>query len=218
MTALIPNRFLFSFEWPLAYRAKAPTIDGRLTGWTDAELLPRMGDIDGTTDFGQVWACWNETGLFVACRVSGKTKPLRCDPARFWQGDNLRLCTDMRDARTVKRGTRFCQQFFFLPTGGGADGRRAAAGTNKLQRARDDAPAIDENAITVASRVRKTGYSLEAHVPASCLNGFDPTEHPRIGLYYILEDTELGQQYLTVGDDLYWHIDPSTWPTAVLAK
>jgi hypothetical protein len=34
----------------------------------------------------------------------------------------------------------------------------------------------------------------------------------------MLEDTELGHQSLTVGDDLNWYIDPSTWPTAVLTE
>ena len=32
----------------------------------------------------------------------------------------------------------------------------------------------------------------------------------------MLEDRDHGQQYLTVGDDLYWYVDPSTWATAVL--
>jgi hypothetical protein len=59
---------------------------------------------------------------------------------------------------------------------------------------------------------------LEARIPAECLNGFDPVEHPRIGLYYMLEDRDHGQQYLTVGDDLYWYVDPSTWATAVLSR
>ena len=61
------------------------------------------------------------------------------------------------------------------------------------------------------------GYFLEAHVPADALAGFDPDEHRRIGIYYMLEDGDFGQQYLTVGDDLGWYIDPSTWATGVLA-
>ena len=116
MTALIPNRFLFAFELPLHYRSRAPSIDGRLGGWSDAELLPRLSEIDGRRDFGDVWACWNETGLFIACRVTDKRKALRCDPKRFWVGDNLRLCVDTRDTRTVKRATRFCHQFYFPNT------------------------------------------------------------------------------------------------------
>ena len=72
--------------------------------------------------------------------------------------------------------------------------------------------------MAVASNITKSGYTLEAHIPADCLSGFDPAEHPRIGFYYILEDRDHGQQYLTIGDDLYWYVDPSTWATAVLRK
>ena len=216
MTSLVPNRFLFDFEFPLAYRAKAPVIDGKLTGWTDNELLPALDEIDGREAFADVWACWNEEGVSIACRVPDKRKPLRCDPRSFWKGDNLRLCLDMRDARANRRATRFCRQFYFLPTGGGPKRNRPVAGVNKIQRAQGEAPTIAAGQIEVASTVTGGGYSLEARIPGRCLSGFDPAEHPRIGFYYILEDGDHGQQYLTVGDDLNWHIDPSTWATAVL--
>ena len=218
MTELVPNRFLFGFEFPLRYLAVMPEIDGTLGGWTDAELLPKLGAIDGRPEFADVWACWNESGVAIACRVTDKRKALRCDPRSFWSGDNLRLCTDMRDARTNKRATRFCQQFHFLPTGGGKGGKKAVAGTSSLKRAREDAPTVPVTRIQVASNVTKTGYVLEAMIPGECLSGFDPGEHRRIGLFYILEDGDHGQQYLTVGDDLYWYVDPSTWATAVLKK
>ena len=66
--------------------------------------------------------------------------------------------------------------------------------------------------------MKNTGYTLEATIPAECLAGFDPGEHPRIGFYYMLEDHEHGQQYLTVGDELHWWIDPSLWPAAKLTR
>ena len=218
MNGLIPNRLLFDFEFPLHHRSTLPVIDGDLGDWCDDDRLPRLGAVDGMPDVADVWACWDESGLSIACRVTRKRKPLRCNPKTFWKGDNLRLCTDMRDARDNKRATRFCQQFYFLPTGGGRRGADAAAGTQTIQRARENAPNLGVERIEVASRVTKTGYTLEAHMPASCLSGFDPGEHPRIGFYYILEDADHGQQYLTVGDDLYWYVDPSTWATAVLKR
>lgn len=214
---LVPNRFLFSFEFPLAYRAKLPATNGDVSTWRDAERLPMLGSIDDRGEFADVWACWNETGIAIACRVTGKNLPLRCDPRSYWTSDNLRLCTDMRDARSVKRATRFCQQFYILPTGGGPKKNRPVVGSARIKRAREDAPDVPEGRIAVAARVSKTGYTLEAHIPADSLSGFDPAEHRRIGFYYILEDRELGQQYLTVGDDLYWYVDASTWATAVLS-
>lgn len=216
MKTLVPNRFLFHFEFPLRYRKRLPSLDPELADWTDRELLPQFGELDGKPEFAPVWACWSEGGLAFACQVQGKRKALRCEPRSFWKSDHLRLCLDMRDARSNKRATRFCQQFYFLPAGGGRGGKEPVAGTAKIKRAREDAPSIPEGRLQIQSKVTKGGYKLTAHIPAECLSGFSPTDHSRIGLYYILEDQEFGQQYLTIGDDLYWFVDPSTWATAVL--
>ncbi len=218
MTKLVPNRFLFDFEFPLRYRAQAPRLTGGLGDWSDAYLLPDLGVIDGAASFGDVWACWNESGIAIACRVAGKRRRPQCDVKEFWKGDNLRLCTDMRDTRNIKRASRHCQQFYFLPSGGGKKRAAPVAGANPLQRARAAAPAVSPEQLSIAARVEADGYQLEAHISAEALAGFEPQEHPRIGFYYMLEDGELGQQHLTVGDDLYWHIDPSTWATAVLTR
>jgi len=218
MSTLVPNRFLFDFAISLQYREMMPDVDGSLTGWTDAERLPTLGEVDGQEDFAEVWACWNDRGLAFACRVTGKRQRLRCDPARFWEGDNVRLCVDMRDTRNIRRATRFCQQFFLLPTGGGRRKSEPAAGVNPIQRAREEAPPVPVERIRVASRVGPSEYNVEALIPRECLSGFDPVEHPRIGFYYLIEDGDHGQQYLTVGDDLYWHIDPSTWAAARLVR
>ena len=137
MSTLVPTRFLFDFEFPLRYRAELPSVEGDLAGWIDDERLPDLGALEGREPFADVWACWNETGLAIACRISGKRRPLQCDPRAFWAGDNLRICTDMRDARTNRRATRYCQQFFFLPTGGGKGGKEPVAGITKIKRARE---------------------------------------------------------------------------------
>lgn len=216
MSELIPNRQLFHYEVPLRRRAKPPKIDGDLSDWSDAFLMPPVRKLDGLDPFAPVYIAWDDRGLYIACRVTDKEYPLRCDPKEFWKGDNLRLCTDMRDARDIKRGTRFCQQFYFLPTGGGANRKEPVAGSARLQRAREHAPPVSPERIEIAANVTKTGYTLEAFVPADVLFGFDPAEHRRIGIYYMLEDADHGQQYLTVGDDLNWYTDPSTWATGVL--
>lgn len=212
---LVPNRLLFRFEFPLRHR-EPPNIDGDLSDWPDEFLLPSLSGLDGQTSFAKVWMAWNETGLFVACRVQGRTSPFRCDPRQYWKGDNLRLCTDMRDTRDNKRGSRFCQQFYFLPAGGGRDGKAPVAGVAKVPRASENAPAVSSQLIQVAAKRTAQAYALEGHIPADALSGFDPDDHRRIGVYVMVEDMELGQQYLTVGDELNWHIDPSTWATATL--
>ena len=218
MSQLVPNRFLFKFEIALHRCARALKIDGRADDWDDRYLLPPLHQLDAEEGFGRVYAAWNEGGLYVACHIKGKANSPRCDVARFWKSDNLRLMTDMRDTRTIRRATKFCQQFYFMPCGGGPDQDDPVAGNAPIHRAAEDAPAVPSGAISVAALVSDSGYSLTAHIPAKALNGFDPVEHSRIGLFYMIEDSELGQQSLTISDDLNWWIDPSTWPTAVLTE
>jgi len=217
MSGLVPNRFLFRFEVPLRYRA-SPKIDGDLSDWSDAYLLLDLGQLDEKESFGRIWLAWNETGLFIACQVEGRKSPLQCDPKAFWKGDNLRLMTDMRDTRDLKRASRYCQHFYFLPSGGGQDGKQPVAGSAKVNRATEHAPLAPAGSIRIASIRKGDVYTIEAHIPAEVLSGFGPDEHTRIGIYTMLEDRDLGQQYLTVGDDLNWNIDPSTWATAVLLR
>lgn len=214
---LVPNRLLVRFEFALRYR-KPPRIDGDLADWSDEYLLPDFSGMDGQDSFARIWMAWHESGLCFACQVQGRSSPFQCNPKEFWKGDNVRLCTDMRDARDNKRASRFCQQFYFLPAGGGKNGSDPIAGSTKIHRATEHAPQADPGSIAIASKRRGKTYALEAHVHASALSGFDPEEHPRIGIYTIVEDSDLGQQYLTVGDDLNWHIDPSTWATGVLSR
>ena len=214
MKPLIPNRLLFRFEFPLGQRSRPPKIDGDVSEWTDAELLPPLGRIDGEPQFASVWCCWNDDGIYIAAQVRGKRSALKCDPRTFWQGDNLRLMLDMRDTRNIKRATRYCQHFYFLPCGGKDGGPMAAS--FPINRAKENAPLVAPDRLDVAAKVIKTGYTLEAHIPADCLSGFDPAQHRRLGFFYIFEDLDLGRQSFTIGEDLPWHVDPSLWATAVL--
>lgn len=218
MKPLVPNRFLFRFELTIHRAKKGLPVNGDVAAWGSHYLLPPLHTIDDEDPIGDVYAAWNEGGLYIGCRVEGKSRALRCDPDNFRQSDCLRLMTDMRDTRDIRRATRFCQHFYFLPAGGGPKGRDACAGTAKISRATQDAPPVSSSDIIVASVVKKSGYMLTACLPAQVLSGFDPAENPRIGFYYMLEDTELGRQSLTVGDNLNWWIDPSTWATAALME
>ena len=218
MTGLVPNRLLFDFELPIRYRAVPPSVTGDPADWADEYRLPDLCSVDGQRAFAPVYAAWNEDGLYVATRVEGKRRPLNCRESVFWKSDRLRICTHTREARNVKRATRFCQQFYLMPTGGGPGQKDPVGGSHKIQRAREDAPPVGPGRIRVGARVTADGYTLDAHLPVDVLVGFDPVENPRIGFYYMLEDRELGQQWLTVGDDLYWYVDPSTWATAVLVR
>lgn len=218
MDALIPNRFLIKPEIALMHFKDAPPLDGTIANWPAESKLPPLCELDGQTPFADIHAGWNNQGIYIGVSVRGKGESVSCDASQFWRGDNVRVMTDMRDTRNIRRATRFCQHFYLLPTGGGSDGKRAAAGGAKVHRAAEEGPVAGANDLVIGSKIRKDGYDLTALLTAGALNGFDPEENPRIGLFIIVEDLELGQQSLSVGDDMNWHIDPSTWPTAVLNK
>lgn len=218
MTSLVPNRFLFKFEFPLYRATKALPINGTLEGWAEKYRLPPLHKIDGENGFADAYAAWNEAGLYVGCRVTGKRASPHVEPSQFWKSDNVRVMTDMRDTRNIRRATRFCQQFYLLPAGGGRNGQQPIGGGAAIHRATEDGPVVPTGDIPIASSIEKSGYTLTAHLPGRLLSGFDPVEHRRIGLLVMVEDRELGQQSLTVGDELNWFIDPSTWPTAVLTE
>jgi hypothetical protein len=213
---LVPWRMLVRLEVPLHKLDRPARIDGNLRKWTDKYRMPATYELDNKEEVGPVWIAWHESGLYAACRVRGKRRAPECKPRWFWKSDNLRIMTDTRDTKDTHRATRFCQQFYFMPLGGGSLEDEAAAGAAKIHRARQDAPLAEEGTIQVAAKLFNDGYDLEGHIPSEALAGFDPVAGRRIGLFYMLEDREMGQQYLTVGDDLYWYVDPSVWGTAVL--
>jgi hypothetical protein len=211
MDALVPNRFLIRAELSLHYFAEPPPLAGSVDKWPEAARLPALCELDHAKPFADVYAGWNRDGLFVGVRVRGKSKPPSCETDQFWRGDNVRVMTDMRDTRNIRRATRFCQHFYLLPVGGGKSGKTAIGGGAKINRATEDSPIARPEQLIVASKVIRGGYDLTAHLTADALNGFDPGENPRIGLFVLVEDLELGQQSLTVGDEMNWNIDPSTW-------
>ncbi|MFQ5491684.1 MAG: hypothetical protein ACE5GE_13280, partial [Phycisphaerae bacterium] len=179
MSGLVPNRFLVDFELPLRPWSSPTSAFGNPKRWGDGHVLPALCLLDGVQPFGSVSMAWSEDGLFVSASVTGKRRALVCDPDRFWKSDHLRLCIDSRDTRTIKRATRYCHQFYLLPTGAGPKKDRPVAASHKIQRARDDAPTVKPGRIKVKSVIHRDGYWMGAHIPADCLNGFDPAEHAR---------------------------------------
>jgi hypothetical protein len=214
----LPRRTFFRFELPVPYVAKAPPLDGRIHKWTVEYLVPPLVSLEGGHPLADVYWAWNEDGFYVALDVPrGPTAP-QCDPNTWWKSDGLRLCIDTRDARDMKRGTRFCHFFYALPLGGGRSGRHPAIGFHRLSHARESPPQPDLTRIRAVAAFSKTGYALELAIPADCLHGWDPAEHPRIGLFYKVKDSRLGTQTLSADDELGWNVDPSTWASGVLVR
>src|SRR5262249_36148937 len=154
---------------------------------------------------------WIELGLAVQAEVRGKEQDPQGDAARPRGSDGLTVWIDTRDSRTSHRASRYCHQFHLLPTGGGPERDEPALGQSKINRALQDAPLGTPNDVPFRAARTKTGYLVEAFLPAGVLNGFDPDQNPRLGFYYALRDAELGEQVLSVGAEFAYWEDPSLW-------
>jgi hypothetical protein len=140
------------------------------------------------------------------------------DSDRPRTSDGLTLWIDTRDARASHRASRYCHQFHFLPAGGGPDKDQPAFSQSKINRALQDAPLCSPADVAFRCERLKNGYRLEAFLPAAVLTGFDPEQHPRLGLFYHLRDAELGDQFLSVGHEFPFTDDPSLWEPLELVK
>ena len=65
---------------------------------------------------------------------------------------------------------------------------------------------------------KKSGYLLEAFLPAAVLNGYDPEEHRRLGVFYAVRDDELGEQLLSLAPEFPFWEDPSLWSVLELVS
>ena len=218
MSSLLPHRFLFRCTLPVRYDRKLPGPGKKLLGLAPEFALADFSALDKVTPFGELRLAWNEQGLGVAVEVKGKNRLPESLVQSPEAGDGLRFFIDTRNTQTIHRASRYCQQFSLFPTGGGSRGTEPWAAKVPILRAREEAPRANTAEVRLAASVSKTGYVLEAWLPATVLYGYDPEAQPRLGFYYALRDAELGEQFLSVGAEFPYAIDPSLWSTLELKK
>lgn len=210
----IPVRSFFNFCAPCVRLAAAPVVDGDLAEWPPDARLPDLAALQGEAPFAEVFAGWRDEGLFLALAVSGNAA-VDVDRARPLKGDGLQVWLDTRDVRDAHRASRYCHHFYFLP---GKGRRKPTAGQVRIRRARAHGRVCDPEELSVASQTGPSGYTLEAHIPASALTGFDPSENRRLGFTYLLTDANLGRQAWTADEPLPVSYDPSLWGTVELTE
>jgi len=218
MSSLLPHRFLFRYALPVRYDRKLPKPGKKLLGLDADFALSDFSELDKAEPFGELRMAWNEQGLSIAVEVRNKPGRLKGDAQSPQTSDGLRVFIDTRNTQNIHRASRYCHQFLLLPTGGGPDGTEAWGVQVPILRAREEAPRVNIAEVRLAASVSKTGYVLEAWLPASVLYGYDPLDQPRLGFYYALRDAELGEQFLSVGPEFPFAVDPSLWSTLELVK
>jgi hypothetical protein len=221
MPPIVPNRFLVRVAHQCPFVNDAPRDtdkDDHLVDLPESGRLKNFAELDGLKNFADVRLGWNEFGLAVQAEVKGKGQPPVGDRDRPRACDGLSLWIDTRDARAGHRASRFCHHFLFLAAGGGADHDEPFVAQLKINRAQQDAPLANLADIPFRAHRTKGGYRLEAFLPAAALAGFDPEQHPRLGVYYVVRDQELGDQFLSVNWDFPFSDDPSLWAVLELVK
>jgi hypothetical protein len=216
---LLPHRFLFRVAYPCRYVKSMPEEqEDSLIDLPESCRLDNFAAMDGARNFADVRLAWNEQGLGLQVEVHGKSEVPVGDPARPRASDGVTLWLDTRDARTSHRASRYCHQFHFLPADGGSERDEPMVAQSKINRALQDAPLSPPSAIPFRCERLKGGYRIEAFLPSAVLNGFDPEQNPRLGVYYAVRDAELGEQVLSVGAEFPFSEDPSLWSVLELVR
>ncbi len=159
---------------------------------------------------------WHESGLFLTVVLSGKKRPLFCDPSKLETSDGLYFVLDTRDVRDVQRGTRYSHRFLFFPTSGDSKISIPKAFWLPIHRAKVNPNPVDVNRFRLCSEIRPGGYALSVFIPGETLTGFDPKEHNRLGFHYTLQDNELGHYVLQHLPLFPVEEVPSLWSNLVL--
>jgi hypothetical protein len=216
---VVPHRFLFRMAYPCRYIKGLPREDDdRFLELPESCRIDNFSGMDAQRNFADVRAAWNEMGLALQAEVRGKDQLPQGDVSRPRGSDGITWWIDTRDARTSHRASRYCHQFYALPTGGGPDHDEPVFGQAKINRALHDAPSCNPADVPFRSGRLRGGYFVEAFVPAPLLYGFDPEQNPRLGFYYAVRDSELGEQVLSIGAEFpYWE-DPSLWSVLQLVR
>jgi hypothetical protein len=215
---LVPNRFLFRLTRVCPYVPDLPREGEDLLDLPASCRVDNHAAMDGLKNFADVRLAWNENGIALQADVRGKEQPPAGDAARPRHADGVTLWLDTRDARTSHRGSQYCHQFHFLPTGCGPDKDLPGFVQSKINRALRDAPVAPASAVSFRCVLRGGGYRIEAFLSAAALHGWDPEQNPRAGVFYAVHDQELGTQTLGAGADFPYPEDPTLWEVLELAR
>ena len=166
----------------------------------------------GTADF-HVRFGWRADGLFLTVILRGKNRPVTVTPQQLETSDSFSLMLDTRDVRVIHRATKFCHRLLFTPADpeNSAPGAAPGAVWLPIHRAKAHPTPVDVTRFETAYAARKDGWSLSVFIPGDTLTGYDPAEHTRIGLSYVLFDNEFGWLAQQLPDYFPVTEDPSLW-------
>lgn len=213
---IVPPSFLFQ------YQLSVPRVDGLPKKKGKSLQLPDAAKVfvpsslnegpanEGTTGL-ELKLGWNPDGLAIEIVVRGKKNELAGRRHDLKHSDVVYVFIDTRHTANVHRATEFCTALQILPSDEAADDEPTVQFIEIAQQ-RGTRRQPDAKRVMVSVQNRRDGYQLELWIPATQMPGFDQIEEiGHLGFYVVVEDTELGQLPLSIGDDFPVSHDPSTW-------
>lgn len=208
---IVPPSFLFQYQLSALRLDDLPKKKGRPLQLPDTARVfvpARMNEGSAGLD---VKLAWNPTGLGMELAVHGKKQEISGRRHDLKHSDHVLVCIDTRHTANVHRATQFCTALQILPADEAVDDQPTVQFIDIAQQ-RGTHRAQDTKRLMIAVETVSDGYRLELWIPAAQMPGFAETpEIGHLGFYVVVEDTELGQLPLSIGDDFPIAHDPSTW-------
>jgi len=218
MEQIVPPSFLFDCVLSIPQIAEIPLGRTKRLKLPETARVPIPSRLNSPAKHLELRMAWNASGIGVAISVSGrKSKP-------GGSGQDLRRCDhaflmiDTRHTGTVHRAGSYCSAITVVPSDAENDGKASMAPRTIAQQ-RDVKQIPDTKKCFAHTQSSASRYTTEVWIPASQLYGF--AEVPDIGyfgFYCVINDRELGEIPLSVGDDFPVTFDPSTWLKLELRK
>ena len=208
---IVPPSFLFQYQLSVPRMDDLPRKKGRRLQLPDTARVFVPATMNAGAAGLDVRLAWNPDGLGMELIVHGKRQDLSGRRHDLKHSDHVLVFIDTRHTANVHRATQFCTSLQILPSDEAADDGPTVQFVDIAQQ-RGTHREQDAKKVVVAVESVSDGYRLELWIPAAQIPGFAETpEIGHLGFYVVVEDTELGQLPLSIGDDFPVALDPSTW-------
>lgn len=218
MNHIIPASFLFQYSVAIPRIAELPRRKGSVLQLPpeSAVFVPRL--LNGDTNNFELRMAWNEHGVGVSLRISGRRLPVTGRSDDLKHSDHLQLMIDTRRAADVHRATAYCSSLIVLPVDEQHQGQPRAM-VHDIAQQRESRHSLDATHCRLTTSIMDDGYQCEIWIPEEQLFGFkDAPEIGHIGFYCVVRDTELGEMPMSIGGDFPVTFDPSTWIQTELVR
>ena len=208
---IVPPSFLFQYQLSVPRIDDLPRKKGRGLQLPDTARVFVPATMNDGVERLDVRLAWNPDGLGMELNVRGKKLEISGRRSDLKHSDYVLVFIDTRQTANVHRATKFCTALQILPSDEATHDQPTAQFIDIAQQ-RGTHCEQDAKSVVLAVELVNDGYRLELWIPAAQMPGFsEAPEIGHLGFYVVVEDTELGQLPLSIGDDFPIAHDPSTW-------